>query len=230
MILFFYFFGRENWKNKYVWRRVKDIYTPIGRDGRRRRPTRFHLIAGDRIDPDAIKQGKLGDCYFLSVLSVLANYQHRLKKLIISQKIENSSCYCVALNISGVWELVLIDDYIPCYRKTNKPCFAKSFKNEIWVMLMEKAFAKISGGYANIISGNTKDTMQMLTGAPTKSYFFSDSGKPDRVNEKELFQLLKDSIQNGFICTASSLSKNRAEKLGIELIEVEGHLQTLCKK
>ena len=188
------------------------------------------MIEAGRIDPDAIKQGKLGDCYFLSVLSVMANYQHRLKKLIISQKIEKTSCYCIALNISGIWELVLIDDFIPCWKGANQPCFARSFKNEIWVMLMEKAFAKVSGGYANLIRGFTNETMQMLTGAPTKTHYLGRSSNPDKISKKELYRLFKDSIQNGFICTASSISKARADELGIPLIEVNKNFQTLGKK
>ena len=188
------------------------------------------MIEG-RIDPDAIKQGNLGDCYFLSVLSVLANYQHRLKKLIISQKIEESGCYCIALNINGIWELVLIDDFIPCWSDTEEgPCFATSFRDEIWVMLMEKAFAKVSGGYGNLIGGMTSETMQMLTGAPTKTHYLGRSSNPDKITQKELFRLFKESIQSGFLCTASSISKKRADDLGIQLVRENGGYQTLGKK
>lgn len=50
----------------------------------------------------------------------------------------------------GVWEEVVIDHRFPADKKTKLPWFNKSKNNEIWVMLAEKAYAKIHGGYANI--------------------------------------------------------------------------------
>lgn len=38
----------------------------------------------DSIDPSDIRQGLLGDCYFLSCLSVLAENPSRIKKLFVS--------------------------------------------------------------------------------------------------------------------------------------------------
>ena len=44
-------------------------------------------IFDEKIEPADIAQGALGDCYFLSVLSVLAEYPDRVKKLFISDKV-----------------------------------------------------------------------------------------------------------------------------------------------
>ena len=52
---------------------------------------------------------------------------------------------------------VLIDDYFPVrqvYKGQAQPCFSKSHDNELWVMILEKVWAKLHGSYANIISGN----------------------------------------------------------------------------
>jgi len=47
---------------------------------------------------------------------------------------------------------MVIDDCIPCYEKGG-PAFTQSKTNELWVLLLEKAYAKIHGSYDNIIAG-----------------------------------------------------------------------------
>ena len=37
------------------------------------------------------------------------------------------------------------DDKIPCSARSGKPLFTQNHGNEMWVMLMEKAFAKFVG-------------------------------------------------------------------------------------
>jgi calpain-15 len=46
---------------------------------------------------------------------------------------------------------VVVDDYIPC--KDGRIVFSHAHDNELWVMLLEKAWAKIHGNYARIIGG-----------------------------------------------------------------------------
>lgn len=62
-----------------------------------------------------------------------------------------------------------IDDYIPCY-PNGEPIFSKNESNELWVMLIEKAYAKIHGGYKQIMGGNAFEILMDLTGCPTTSY------------------------------------------------------------
>lgn len=47
-----------------------------------------------------------------------------------------------------------IDDYFPCYPGRG-PVYARSNGNELWVMLLEKAYAKIHGGYFSIRGGDS---------------------------------------------------------------------------
>ena len=47
----------------------------------------------------------------------------------------------------GLWCYVTVDDYIPCEVTGGQPIYSKALGDDIWVMLLEKAFAKISGGY-----------------------------------------------------------------------------------
>ena len=68
---------------------------------------------------------------------------------------------------NGVQELVIVDDYIPCVASGDKPCFSESRGNELWVILLEKAWAKVHGSYERINGGHAHLTLHDLTGAPS---------------------------------------------------------------
>ena len=53
-------------------------------------------------------------------------------------------------------------------KKTKKPIFAQSNEGELWVMLLEKAWAKINGSYSNTKGGLSSDVMFCLTNFPVQ--------------------------------------------------------------
>lgn len=55
----------------------------------------------DNIEPNDIKQGLLGDCYFLCSLSSLAERPHLVKRLFETKTYQPSGLYSVWLNIDG---------------------------------------------------------------------------------------------------------------------------------
>ena len=59
---------------------------------------------------------------------------------------------------------IYIDDYIPCSEKTKRPVFAQPKGNELWVLLLEKAFAKFLGSYGRLDGGHTMWAFQAMTG------------------------------------------------------------------
>jgi len=63
---------------------------------------------------------------------------------------------------------VCVDDYIPC--KHHEPCFARAHGNELWVLILEKAWAKIHGSYERVEGGQAHLTLRDLTGAPSYEY------------------------------------------------------------
>lgn len=111
-------------------------------------------------------QGLLGDCYFLSCLSVLAEKPERIKKLFVDSRPSKFGLYAVKFFKNGEEREIVIDDYIPCYR--GEPAFSKSNGDELWVILLEKAWAKVHGSYERIEAGFAENVLRDLTGAPTK--------------------------------------------------------------
>jgi hypothetical protein len=63
------------------------------------------------------------------------------------------------------WIYVIIDERIPVDKATKKPVFgACKEPHEMWVALIEKAYAKLHGCYGNLISGYIDEGIQELTG------------------------------------------------------------------
>jgi len=72
------------------------------------------------------------------------------------------------LCITGHWRIVILDDIFPCikHKKRYQPAFTSTTSNELWVLLLEKAYAKVYGSYANIEAGFEKDALRDQTGSP----------------------------------------------------------------
>ncbi len=92
-----------------MWKRPKDF---IGEE---------FSIFDDCIDPCDIIQGTLGNCYFLSGLSAMAEYPERIKKLFVSPDTNTYGCYGAKFCINGEFQEILIDDLFPCFPEASSP-------------------------------------------------------------------------------------------------------------
>ena len=168
----------------------------------------------DTMSPGDIIQGQLGDCYFLAAISSIAEHPQRLQRLLLSKKNHGNGIYAVALCLNGVWEEVIMDDFAPCTRN-GKLAFNTSKTNEMWVVLLEKAWAKVHGGYLNIEAGLTREALRDLTGASAKTYFLKQ--KPE-----EIWGRLMNAEQKHFIMTAGSDNLNSGSDSYIKKIGICG--------
>ena len=150
---------RRNQYQKYVWRRLRECY-----------PNRQVSVINGRACINDIMQGALGDCYLLAAISALAEYPERMQKCILSKTINNAGIYCVQICVTGIWEDVIIDDEFPIVMGEDKSAFAYSKNGSTWVMFLEKAYAKVYGGFDNIAGGVVDNALFDLTGAPTKFF------------------------------------------------------------
>ena len=211
----------------FVWHRPKEFYTLYKKNGQKffTKKTSENYKVFDSIDPKTMMQGRLGDCYFLAACGAIAIHPKRLERIFISGKNYNpKGLYAIAICINGIWEEILLDDYFPCSKKSRRPAYSYSNDNNLWMMLLEKAWAKIHSGYLNIACGFTGEALRDLTGAPTNSYFFDYQNFEieDCLSEKNKkhWNLLVKGFKKKFIMCASSRNFNKGndeidKKLGI---------------
>lgn len=73
------------------------------------------------------------------------------------------------------WIYVIVDQRIPVNKKDQKPVFGKCRNlNEMWVPLIEKAYAKLHGCYENLMSGYVDEGIQELTGMQPEKVLIRD--------------------------------------------------------
>ncbi|CAD8130412.1 unnamed protein product [Paramecium sonneborni] len=96
----------------------------------------------DTFNPVDIKQGELGDCYFLSSSNILAEVHQQIQKLFRHQE----------------------------YQSNGRSNIFKSQWKQPLMVLLEKVYAKIYGSYHKIESGLASYALKDLTGAPSELF------------------------------------------------------------
>ncbi len=198
----------QDWEN-YKWDRIDKIFG--GQD---------YQVFLKGIEAADIIQGSLGDCYFLSAIAALCKFPELVEKLFLFKSRSEDRCYGVYLRINGLWELVLLDDYVPCYGNTKKKfAFSNAHGKEMWVVLLEKAWAKVNGSYAKTIAGQPYEVFDCITNAYSETITVTNQLKD------EIWAKLKEGQVNNFIMTAGTGGGN--SRLNYEAVQlVEGHAYT----
>jgi hypothetical protein len=136
--------------------------------------------AGDTraVDTNDIRQGHMGDCYFVGALGAVAKEEPGVIREMIHENRD------AAGNVAS-YTVDLYERSPPFNQLTKVPVTvdAKEFsggaagfgdtdgagQREIWVKVVEKAYAKLEGGYPKIGHGGTAGAaLEALTGLPAK--------------------------------------------------------------
>ncbi|RNF20121.1 calpain-like cysteine peptidase [Trypanosoma conorhini] len=129
------------------------------------------------VHPNNIDEGDLGDSWFIGAVAALAEFPDRVRDIFRhpvsiaeGKKERELGIYRVTFNKNGWWLNVIVDDYLPC--AGGRPKFARSKHDpmEMWVSILEKAYAKIHGGYGFIIAGDPLHALQDISGYPCSSF------------------------------------------------------------
>merc|ERR1712172_40170 len=102
------------------------------------------------IDSRDICQGALGNCWLLAAMACLVEHRGAIHSIFKTKERNPKGMYRLRLYDpqEKKWKNLVIDDYIPVdaekYKSNGscKPMFSQPNGNELYAMLLEKAFAK----------------------------------------------------------------------------------------
>jgi hypothetical protein len=179
------------------------------------------------VEPNDIDQGLLGDCWLLCAICSLAEFPDKVQDLFRHPKGDAAQVadqavggYHVTLMHDGWWQIVVIDDFLPS--QGGRACFARNIEDpaELWVSLIEKAYAKLKGSYAAIIGGDPLHALEDLTGYPTARLDrkFQGALQSDKA-ANALFQDLLRYDQAGYLITVGTPTPDLDDPEGAKMLE-----------
>ncbi|CAG9334308.1 unnamed protein product [Blepharisma stoltei] len=170
-----------------------------------RRPGDFMVgeikIYEDDLEDSTIMQGTIENNWLMALITTLLEKTEHIKNMFYENSgINKNGIYRVKLLKNGENHTMTIDDYFPCHTGMG-PIFNCNHGPELWVMLLEKSYAKINGYYYSLRKIKPTDSIIDLTGCPSFSYtlqsfgsslwnqlnFWKSEGASLVVSTKELF-------------------------------------------
>ncbi|KAM8945405.1 calpain-8-like [Pelodytes ibericus] len=171
-----------------VWKRPAEI-TP---------KPKFIIDGATRQD---IRQGSLGDCWFLSSIASLTQNKDFMSLVVPdnqSFKNDYTGIFRFKLWQYGEWVDVVVDDQLPT--KSGSLAFMRSLDNEeFWSPLLEKAYAKVNGSYEALRGGHPVEALEDFTGGTAEIYYLQDP-------PNNLFQTIQKRLKANALLTCSSVS------------------------
>ncbi|XP_062379538.1 calpain-1 catalytic subunit-like [Sardina pilchardus] len=187
-----------------------------------RRPRVYPCFILGGVSRFDVKQGHLGNCWFLAAIGALT-FQDDIKNQIIPEEQSFQKDYAGIFHFRfwrfGMWVDVVIDDKLPTI--DGRLIFVHSKKpNEFWAALMEKAYAKVCGSYADMNFGNVSEALMDFTGGIHMTYKL-DEAPPDLWDI--IFRAAQSKSLMGCGTPAGASRRNTVLPNGI----VEGHAYTV---
>ncbi|KAI9328778.1 hypothetical protein BDR26DRAFT_40783 [Obelidium mucronatum] len=164
--------------------------------------------------PHHVKQGRIGDCWFVSALSVIAENPALVHRILPKQTDIQNGVYLTRFFIDGAWREYAIDNYFPLtpasqLKKSNVSgsgphlYFAKAVDGNLWVPVLEKGYAKAHSSYASIHGGHIGEALFDLTGFPTESICFGSVGFDSEIFWTRLLSFQSQGFLMGAVCPKS---------------------------
>eukprot|EP00613_Pedinella_sp_CCMP2098_P013882 CAMPEP_0171756038 /NCGR_PEP_ID=MMETSP0991-20121206/44823_1 /TAXON_ID=483369 /ORGANISM="non described non described, Strain CCMP2098" /LENGTH=467 /DNA_ID=CAMNT_0012358235 /DNA_START=28 /DNA_END=1432 /DNA_ORIENTATION=- len=190
------------WKDdkSILWKRSSDVVLAQARESvsaeAAEKLKSAHLFEAG-ISPSDIAQGQLGDCWLLSAIATLAEKSGQIEQIFKEKTHSVWGKYHLKLynGKTKTWSTVTIDDFVPV--QDDKPLFTKPKGNEMWVLLLEKAFAKLVGDYADLEGGMPLWALEVMTGDKVSHFQVKNEGEGSGLWQKmELVHFESDEDGN----------------------------------
>ena len=140
--------------------------------------------------------------------------------MFTTQQTNAAGIYQIRFFINGMETPVVVDDYLPV-KQDGTPAFATSRDGELWVSLLEKAWAKLHGSYARMEGGLPSHAAIHLAGVPAESHFHDDIAEDEY---EDFFEQVESADKRNFIMMAASRDSGESDgKDGV----VTGHAYSL---
>ncbi len=144
-----------------------------------------------------VKQGNLGNCWLVSAIATLTLHEKFLHRVICDDNSFDEDVYAGIFHFRfwnfGEWCDVVIDDRLPTLNNQLVYIHSKN-EDEFWSPLLEKAYAKLKGGYENLDGGETSTAFQNFTGGIIESFKLDET--PEKIINKLKTSLRKSSMQD----------------------------------
>ena len=152
------------------WIRAQDLDS-----FRDRRP---QLFEGE-IEPNDLCQGAVGDCWLVAAFACASEFPDMIRQMFLTKEFNPRGLYKVRIfdPQAKTWVIVKVDDRIPCHKGTKTPRFMKPNGNELWAIILEKAYAKFAGSYARLNGGFVLWGWLSMTGDNVFQMSLGDGGR-----------------------------------------------------
>ena len=185
----------ENLKNflEYIihWRHPSEFITNELNENKETDLTLRIFNKDKEPEPNDIRQGLIPCNHLDSALSSLAEKYNLIKRIFKTEYYNENGIYQIKLCVNGEWCTIIIDDYFPCI-PLSSPLVTRSQSNELWILILEKALAKVYDCYYNLTCVNISDFLLTLTGCPSFSYNIENIQNTEE--KKEIFNKIKNYV------------------------------------
>jgi hypothetical protein len=177
--------------------------------------------------PNDVEQGQMGDCYFLSSLAALAKTHPEILKQAITGPdkdgnydvtfYKNNRGQILGVTTGGDTTVVAVDVKVPVDAQSGQMAYGHSpgdgKNNELWVALIEKAYAQYQGSYDTIGHGGwSQNAFSAVDGWPSTTFNPATTSPQDGINA------LLQAKQNNWPITADVLGGDPAQLDTLKLV------------
>ncbi|KAM7301971.1 calpain-A [Ixodes scapularis] len=150
-----------------------------------------------------------GNCWMVASTAILAMHKDLLARVVPEPQNFDEDKYAGIFHFrlwkDNRWVDVPVDDRLPVNEDGELLFMCSRTKDEFWSALLEKAFAKLHGGYAALEGGSGVEAMLTFTGGLSEQIDLSEP-------HKDFYKTLQKAFERSSLLTCSILEEEKGGK------------------